>query len=91
MLEEPWAYPRPATRLLPPPSRRTTEVECALATTEPDEATLTSSMLVSFFIPCFVDPMISTAMAEVKGGWLSRNERKPRTIHLAEVLAGEGR
>ena len=58
-------------------------------------------------------PMISTAMAEVKGGslartdcdyivssdpscqlqldgWLSRNERKPRTIHLAEVLAGEG-
>jgi L-lactate dehydrogenase complex protein LldE len=62
-------------------------------------------------------PMISTAMAEVKGGslartgcdyivssdpscqlqldgWLSRNYRReggksPRTIHLAEVLAGE--
>jgi len=56
-------------------------------------------------------PMISTAMAEVKGGslartdcdyivssdpscqlqldgWLSRNGKKPRTIHLAEVLAG---
>ena len=55
-------------------------------------------------------PMISTAMAEVKGGslartgcdyivssdpscqlqldgWLSRNLEKPRTIHLAEVLA----
>jgi len=48
-------------------------------------------MLVSFFIPGFVDPMISTAMAEVKGGWLSRNERKPRTIHLTGVLAGEGR
>ena len=55
-------------------------------------------------------PMISTAMAEVKGGslartgcdyivssdpscqlqldgWLSRNREKPRTIHLAEVLA----
>jgi len=62
----------------------------ASATTEPDEATLTSSMLVSFFIPGFVDPMISTAMAEVKGGWLSRNERKPRTVHRAEVLAGEG-
>jgi hypothetical protein len=48
-------------------------------------------MLVCFFISCFVDPMISTAMAEVTGGWLSRNGRKPRTIHLAEVLAGEGR
>ena len=47
-------------------------------------------MLVSFLIPCFVDPMISTAMAEVNGGWLSRNERKPRTVHLAEALAGEG-
>ena len=56
-------------------------------------------------------PMISTAMAEVKGGslartecdyivssdpscqlqldgWLSRNGKQPRTIHLAEVLAG---
>jgi L-lactate dehydrogenase complex protein LldE len=56
-------------------------------------------------------PMISTAMAEVKGsslartecdyivssdpscqlqldGWLSRQGKKPRTIHLAEVLAG---
>jgi L-lactate dehydrogenase complex protein LldE len=56
-------------------------------------------------------PMISTAMAEVKGtalartdcdyivssdptcqlqldGWLSRNGRRQRTIHLAEVLAG---
>jgi L-lactate dehydrogenase complex protein LldE len=56
-------------------------------------------------------PMISTAMAEVKGdslgrtgcewivssdpscqmqldGWLSRNGRSTRTIHLAEVLAG---
>jgi L-lactate dehydrogenase complex protein LldE len=56
-------------------------------------------------------PMISTAMAEVKGsslartgcdfivssdptcqlqldGWLSRNGKPPRTIHLAEVLAG---
>jgi len=56
-------------------------------------------------------PMISTAMAEVKGGslartdcdyivssdpscqlqldgWLSRNGKRPRTIHLAEVLAG---
>jgi L-lactate dehydrogenase complex protein LldE len=56
-------------------------------------------------------PMISTAMAEVKGsslvrtacdyivssdptcqlqldGWLSRQRQKPRTIHLAEVLAG---
>lgn len=56
-------------------------------------------------------PMISTAMAEVKGsslvrtacdyivssdptcqlqldGWLSRQGQKPRTIHLAEVLAG---
>jgi hypothetical protein len=57
-------------------------------------------------------PMISTAMAEVKGsslartecdyivssdpscqlqldGWLSRQGKKPRTIHLAEVLAGD--
>jgi L-lactate dehydrogenase complex protein LldE len=56
-------------------------------------------------------PMISTAMAEVKGrslartdcdyivssdpscqlqldGWLARNGRKARTVHLAEVLAG---
>ncbi len=33
-LAEPWAYPRPATRLLPPPSRRTTDVECALAGSE---------------------------------------------------------
>ena len=56
-------------------------------------------------------PMISTAMAEVKGGalertgcdyivssdptcqlqldgWLSRQGKRPRTIHLAEVLAG---
>jgi L-lactate dehydrogenase complex protein LldE len=56
-------------------------------------------------------PMISTAMAEVKGGslartdcdyivssdpscqlqldgWLTRNGRKARTVHLAEVLAG---
>jgi len=56
-------------------------------------------------------PMISTAMAEVKGGslartgcdyvvssdpscqlqldgWLSRTGQRPRTIHLAEVLAG---
>ncbi len=56
-------------------------------------------------------PMISTAMAEVKGGslartecdyivssdpscqlqldgWLSRNGKQPRTIHLAKVLAG---
>jgi L-lactate dehydrogenase complex protein LldE len=55
--------------------------------------------------------MISTAMAEVKGGslartdcdyivssdpscqlqldgWLARNGRKARTVHLAEVLAG---
>jgi L-lactate dehydrogenase complex protein LldE len=56
-------------------------------------------------------PMISTAMAEVKGGslartgcdyvvssdpscqlqldgWLARNGSRPRTIHLAEILAG---
>ena len=56
-------------------------------------------------------PMVSTAMAEVKGGslartgcdyivssdpscqlqldgWLSKNDKRPRTIHLAEVLAG---
>jgi L-lactate dehydrogenase complex protein LldE len=56
-------------------------------------------------------PMISTAMAEVKGGslartdcdyivssdpscqlqldgWLARNGRKARTVHLAEILAG---
>ena len=56
-------------------------------------------------------PMVSTAMAEVKGGslvrtecdyivssdpscqlqldgWLSRQGKRPRTIHLAEVLAG---
>jgi L-lactate dehydrogenase complex protein LldE len=57
-------------------------------------------------------PMVSTAMAEVKGGslartdcdyivssdpscqlqldgWLAKNGKRPRTIHLAEVLAGD--
>jgi L-lactate dehydrogenase complex protein LldE len=57
-------------------------------------------------------PMISTAMAEVKGesllrtecdfivssdptcqlqlaGWISRNGKSPRTVHLAEILAGD--
>jgi L-lactate dehydrogenase complex protein LldE len=56
-------------------------------------------------------PMVSTAMAEVKGdslartqcdyivssdpscqlqldGWLSKTGKRPRTIHLAEILAG---
>lgn len=40
----------------------------ALATIEPDEATLTSSMLVSLFIPCFVDqmaPRVGLAVARV--------------------------